>query len=84
LGVDTSKLEIGVYPQGSKNYEYGKANATGSIRGVTSARVPNGAGHWQEGFSDGSFRWDPWNGKKGAEREVKVIYYIIIRPRKEN
>ncbi|HPK57557.1 MAG TPA: RHS repeat-associated core domain-containing protein, partial [Spirochaetota bacterium] len=84
LDVDTSKLDILVYtPYAAEaNNGYGRKNATATLRGVYSSTASGGR-HWQEGFSNGSFRWDPAHGKEGANRELRETWYIIIRPKKE-
>ena len=85
LGVDTENLEIKISRPDSLTYEQDKQDAIASLRHVGTISNPDTAGHWQEGYKNGNFRYDPITGASDGGRKnfPDETRYVIIRSKKQ-
>ena len=85
LGVDTENLEIRISSPGSPTYEQDKQEAIASLRHVGTISNPDTAGHWQEGYKNGNFRYDPITGASDGGRKnfPNKTRYVIIQSKKQ-
>ena len=85
LGVDTENLEIKISRPDSLTYEQDKQDAIASLRHVGTISNPNNPGHWQEGYQNGNFRYDPISGNSDGGRKnfPNETRYVIIRSKKQ-
>ena len=81
LGVDTENLEIKISRPDSPTYEQDKQDAIASLRHVGTISNPNNPGHWQEGYKNGNFRYDPISGNSDGGRKnfPNKTRYVVIR-----
>ena len=65
----------------NNQYEQDKQDAIASLRHVGTISNPNNPGHWQEGYKNGNFRYDPISGNSDGGRKnfPNKTRYVVIR-----
>ena len=86
LGVDTENLEIKISRPDSLTYEQDKQDAIASLRHVGTISNPDTARHWQEGYKNGNFRYDPITGASDGGRKnfPNKTRYVVIRQKNKH